>query len=174
MPVYGQELEPIVLPDQNLGLWMGEAKGWKYFRIRRLLPLYPGELYNFGTLAAGSSTDWMDLSDLLEVDDEEVTQYRLLPVDDVKISLRMPATGSQMSHTKAEVYEISKISAQMNPELNLTEFTGYEDEYPRLMCTNPTESEQNLNRIRLEGFRFLTEELETEPSEVTKASLYAW
>jgi len=172
MPPYVQQLEPLVLPEQNIGLWEGIE--WKYFKVLRLLPLYPGEVYNFGKLAAGASTDWVALKNLLEIGKNEVAQFRILPVDDVSISLRIPPAGAQIAHTKNRIYNITRYSVGMNPQLNLTEFFSYEDNYPHAQCTNPTAYEQNLNRIRLEGFRFQVEELEEEPEKVVKVCLYSW
>lgn len=174
MTVYGQELEPIVNPQENIGLWFSNDIGWKWFKAKRVLPLYPGKVHDFGTLDAANSTDWIQLESILEIDEDEISQLRVMPLDDIALSLRMPKTGSQMSHTEQDVYQISKMTMAMNPEINTTEFFVHEDNVPAMRATNITMYEHDLNRISLEGFRFKVEELEKEPEKVTKVSFHGW
>jgi len=153
------EFIPIVRKGENLELVKsdtGEVVG--YYNVTYIEQL-PEKIHNFGSLAAETSADDQEVTDLY-MKDNQLAQYRLIPLDDEEITVSQPKSKKRFA-TKSYVHKITARTCQIAP--HLTQLFVLEDEKIFFTVKNPSKYTRPMHRILYYGWRFCLTKLPTPP-----------
>ena len=153
---FAPSFEPIVKVGENVKIIKGgtDKDVIGLFRVKYIEPL-PEKKHDFGAIAANTSLENQEVTDLY-LSDGEFAQYRLLPLEDMEITVVQPA-GKTRFATKAYANKITPLTAQIAPHLN--QVFVYEDEAIKFTIKNPTNYQRLMHRILYSGWRYILEKI---------------
>lgn len=162
MPAFNPVLQPEALPGQVLRLEPED-------QLRRVSSLEPIALIgpvDFGAITSGANATDSDGNDEVEVTELElnqnqVGQYRITPVSAVEIELRQTGRQEQRLVNANSVSQIAPTTPA-----NLREVWQLSAGNPYLVVNNPNQYDLSHSLIRFEGFKYLLEEQPVTESDV--------
>lgn len=163
MPAFQRSLNPVALPGQVFRLEPEDV-------LRRVTSLEPIAMIgpiDFGSITSGAAATDADGNNEVEVTELElnqnqVGQYRVDPVSAVEIELRQ--TGRQEQRL-VNANSVSQITPTTPP--NLREVWQLSTGNPYLVVNNPNQYALDHSLVRFQGFKYLLEEGEIADSEVS-------
>jgi len=156
--------EPRVKIGENLGVYVD--KTWKYLEIFYIEPMPPSYdlLKDFGSLATTISTS-DTVVDMLEMESDEVGQFRFYPLDDIQIEVKQPKSITRFSNKNTRV-RVDKYTQMFDPGMKTTELFVSEDDYPYFVVRNPTTVTLSESRVIFWGYRMVGKVMEERPDRV--------
>jgi len=154
---FQKDFVPVALEGQNLKLVPLD----KYVKVKYVEQL-PVQIVNFGAIAAGA-TSANNVITQTQMQDTEVGQFRIAPLDDVEITVR------QLGATTRFVSRLNTYLLDGHTDIgsNMSEIFVYKDNAPTFDVRNPGTVNINLSRIIISGFRYVIEELSEVPDKYT-------
>jgi len=160
---YATLFEPVVKPRENIRLVPALRGRKQFFQVEYVEPVY-GIIIDLGQLAASSSTS-LSAIDNLDLDENQLGQWRLFLLDDFELLIKQPR-AVERGTTKVVSTKITPYTMILDPELKSTEFYTFEDKTRvYIQATNPTNSSVYA-RIFVYGWKFLLKEIE-QPAKYT-------
>jgi len=157
MPIYKKDLEPFVLPEENI-LIRPDNVAYKVISVEPL----PTYTYDFGALAANSRDaeviDIVKETAKLAMPKNTLAQFRMKVLDNFELYFRQPKTTSKFATVYLEFFV-----NQNTPQDNLTEWFQFEDRSAGIVRKNPTNTALTSTRVMFYGFKFELEELKRIP-----------
>jgi len=150
--IFLEEFKPIVQIEQNVKLIPLN----RYYEVEWIEPI-PLFVKDFGRIAAGGTKTEQEVKKVY-VENGKLAQYRAVPLDDIKISVRQPRALRKYSLRTIGAY-ITKATLAFNPELNILEFFQFEDEPVFFDIVNPTRYEIAMSRVGFLGYQYLLKEI---------------
>lgn len=153
--------DPKVKIKENIAVFVD--KTWKYLEVEYIEPLPPSKdlIKDFGAITAGSSSG-DTVVDSLEMETDEVGQFRFYPLDDIQIEVKQPKSMTRFSNKNTRV-RVDQYTATVDPELKSTELFVSEDDYPYMDIENPTQYDLTQSRVMFFGYRIVGRQLADEP-----------
>lgn len=167
MPIHAKEFNPIALIGENLALYIDDS--WQYYKVRYLRPLFRSSsiVHDFGSISANGSIDeFVQPKDELKLDEDEIAQLRLKPLDDIELDIRTGAT-EPVSATDREITRITGHQETVDPTWAATEQFYISDRTYYFGVYNPYATETSMSRVAFWGWLFNVTELEEEPEKKT-------
>jgi len=155
---FQKDFTPVVAIDQAVRLMPVD----RFFRVVYVEPI-PLIQHDFGSFTAGQTKSDQEL-DFLYMPDNELAQFRFIPVDNVIVTAFYQPRKRPKWITKSTGGMLPRgLDYQDTPveSLNLTEFFQYED--TKLYVDLFAPEALTTSRIRFYGFRYVLEELEAAP-----------
>jgi len=157
-PFKAGEIEPIVLPDQIVGIWVNKVyKFYKVVYIEGTPRSDPLEM-DFGALAAAATTTVTQLT-LLEMPDKEFGQFRGFVIDDVAATLWQGRSDGRYK-LKNRIARLTRWTELKDPCGHTSEFYIHEDDFAFMQVLNPTAYALAQSRVAFFGFRYVLEDTE--------------
>jgi len=151
--------EPIVKIGENL-LILPEQK-YGYYTVTAIEPL-PVIIHDFGSVSSESESKDINVS-ALQLNEGEVGQWRLVPLDDIEVEVKQPLANTR-SVTKEVTSKINAFSVAFDPTLKHTEFFTIKDEKVYFKITNPTKSDITRARVAFFGWKLKVKKLPAKPA----------
>lgn len=146
----------------------------KFYRVLYVEQLAEVPPKDHGVVAAETTLADQEFTDLY-VNDDEVAQYRLIPVDDVVVTLKQPLAESRFTGKNAT----GRITQFQQPPVwteryNLAEIFVFKDDKVFLDITNPTKYVQQMTRVQPIGFRYVLEPVMQQPTQYVALPTQGW
>jgi len=149
-------IEPIVLPDQIVGVWVNKVyKFYKVVYIEGTPHSDPLEM-DFGALAAAISTAVTQLA-LLQMPSKEFGQFRGFVIDDVAANLWQGRADGRYKLGN-RIARLTRWTDLRDPCGHTTEFYVHEDDFAFMQVLNPTDYALTQTRVAFYGFRYVLED----------------
>ena len=159
-PGYGRPgyLAPLAGPNENLLVHRDNL--WFLYRVTGVEAVQPsdGMVVSWGAIGAGLSITDQSLQTPLELGSAELGQFRIRPLDDIRITVYQPRQAGRFTVKRVQS-QVSLPGRINDPCGHLTEFYAYRDEYPFVDVNNPADVGLVTARALLWGFRYKVEEL---------------
>lgn len=170
-PFKAGPVEPIVLPDQTVGIWVNKV--YKFFKViyYESLPRSDPLTMDFGPLAAATPTAVTQLN-LLEMPDREFGQFRCYVIDDVAANLWQGRSDGRYK-LKNRLARLTRWTELRDPDGHTTEFYVHENSFAFMQVLNPTDYAITQARVAFYGFRYILEDA-PEYNWATKKLPVAW
>lgn len=156
-PFKSGPIEPVVLPDQIVGIWI--HKIYRFYKVVYYegVPYSDPIVIDVGALAAQATSGITQLA-LLEMPDDELGQFRSYVVDDIAASLWQ---GRSDGRYKLDIRNgrVTRWTNMKDPCGHTTEFYVHEDDWAFMDVLNPTDYANTQSRVGFYGFRYVLEEL---------------
>ena len=162
MPAYQHIFEPVVKVGENIAVFPTNKYG--YFKVLYIRQL-PEIIHDFGSISAEKTVSDKEVTDLY-MNDGEIAQYRMMPLDDIVITVKQPLAKGIWT-TRNTQAAISQKTLQLQTITGISEFFVYEDEKIYFNVTNPTKYNISKSRVLFTGFKFAVEKLPTPPEVYT-------
>lgn len=133
---------------------------WNLYRVTGFEAIQPSSatIVNWGAINGGADLADQSLQTPLELGEHELGQFRIRPLDDIRIQVFQPRNLSHFA-VKRAVTRVTLGSRLADPCGHLTEVYSYKDEYPFVTITNPTDYNFLLARAVFWGFRYKVQKL---------------
>ena len=172
--VFLKDFEPVCKVGQILMLGEPMKSGAKRSNMAQVLFIEPVPLItkDFGSLSAGSSSSLTEMDTELEVEANQLLQLRIIPCDDIEITVKQPRGVGKFSTR----YTTS--SLKLMPESNAfqrfqeSEMFIRENDVIYLEVKNPTKYTQSRNKVAFVGYKYLLRYLSV--AEARKITIYTW
>ena len=161
---YKEEFEPIVRIGEYIAI-PKRAKEYVFYEVTYIEPIQP--IIIAQSLDANEEDKERELEEL-ELADNEVGQWRLIPLDYVEIKLSSPRAAAKWV-TRATTTSATPTSKKQE---NFLEFYTIKDEVPTAYLTNPV-SEAQVVRLLVWGFKYSVKKLDYEPTDYTVLPVYS-
>lgn len=163
-PGYGRPgpITPLAGPQENLLVHRDNL--WFLYRVTGVEAVQPasGMIVDFGTIAAQATTSDQSLQTPLELGQNELGQFRIRVLDDIRLSVFQPRQAGRFTIKRVQT-QVGLLGRINDPCGHLTEFYTYRDEYPFVDINNPGDSELVITRAAFYGFRYKVEFLSSHP-----------
>jgi len=159
------ELKPIALVGENVALF--RENRWFYFTVTYIDPLYPF-VKDFGAISAGETLESQEVSEL-EVGEGWLGHFRVIPIDDIEITVRQPKAKTRGVVSSTVVSKISKYLVTLGIT-NLSEIFVWEGTAGKEVffdIKNPTDYDLAMSRVLFTGYKYALEELKEKPTRFT-------
>jgi len=155
-PFKAGEIEPIVLPDQTVGVWVN--KTYKFYKVLYIegVPRSDPIEHDFGALVAGASSIVTQLA-LLEMPDKEFGQFRAFVIDDIAASLWQGRSDGRYK-LKNRVSRLTRWTDLDDTCGHTTEFYVHENNFAYMQVLNPGDYNLTQSRVAFYGFRYVLED----------------
>ncbi|KKM05290.1 hypothetical protein LCGC14_1755670 [marine sediment metagenome] len=165
-PGFGRPGDIVPLAEISERLLIQRDNLWNLYRITGIEPLQPSAalVLNFGAIAVGVPITDRTLQTPLELGDFELGQFRMRPLDNIRIRVYQPRAVTKYA-SKRVVSTVDLHSRITDRCGHLTEIYSYKDEYPFVDVTNPTDYNLLIARVLFWGFRYKVQKLEVFPLE---------
>jgi len=156
-PFRAGPIEPVVLPDQTVGVWVNKV--YKFYKILYIegIPRSDPMVLDLGALATTITTAITQLA-LLEMPDKELGQFRCFVLDDICASLWQGRADGRYKLANRNA-RVTRWTGLMDPDGHTTEFYVHEDDFAFVQVLNPTGYNLTQTRVGFFGFRYVLEEL---------------
>jgi len=166
-------IEPVALIDENVCM-MTEA-GRTYVRIK-CIEAIPEIQHDFGALAAGAETGYVELTDIYVNMKNQFAQIRFFPIDNIEVYAKQPQACQKWCATKV-MGKVSKWIDEYNGcgcgNFNLTEIFQHGDQTLMFNIVNPDTVAITKSRILIFGFVYTYEKLAVQPAQYTAVPMVA-
>jgi len=135
---------------------------WFLYRVTGVEAIQPasGMIVDFGTIAAQATTSDQSLQTPLELGTNELGQFRIRVLDDIRLSVFQPRQAGKFTIKRVQT-QVGLLTRLNDPCGHLTEFYSYKDEYPFVDINNPGDAQLVITRALFYGFRYKVELLNT-------------
>lgn len=163
-PGYGRPgpIMPLAGPNENVLVHRDSL--WFLYRVTGVEAVQPasGMIVDFGTIAAQATTSDQSLQTPLELGVNELGQFRIRVLDDIRLSVFQPRQAGRFTIKRVQTL-VGLLGRINDPCGHLTEFYSYRDEYPFVDINNPGDSQLVISRAAFYGFRYKIELLSSHP-----------
>lgn len=149
--------EPELKPVQRENGFIKVLPKGDFFKVLYVEPLVEVPPKDHGSIAAETTLSNQEFTDLY-MNDLELGQYRLVPLDDILVSVKQPRAITRFTN-KNVTGRASQFSAPPTWSLryNLAELFVFEDSNLFVDIENPTKYAQQRTRVQPIGFRYVLE-----------------
>jgi len=156
-PFKSGPVEPVVLPDEIVGLWVNKV--YYFFKVVYIedIPRSRAIEQNLGALAAGVSSAKTQIT-LLDLPDKEFGQFRGFVIDDIEVAVFLGQADQRYKLKNVNAW-LDRFTDLRDPCGHTTEFFVYQDQSAYLIGTNPTGYANTQSRCGFYGFRYVLEDL---------------
>jgi len=174
MGVFLKDFEPVVKVGQILQIGEPTKAGAKVSNMAQVLFIEPVPVItkDFGSLATVTSSSVTEMDTELEVEANQILQLRIIPCDDVEITVKQPRGVGKFTT------RYTTTSLKLLPEgeafqrFQESEMFIKEDDVIYLEVKNPTKYTQARNKVAFLGYKYLLRYLS--PAEARKITIYTW
>jgi len=154
-PFKAGEIEPIVLPDQTVGIWVNKV--YRFYKVLYIegIPRSDSIEHDFGPLAAGAVSIVTQLA-LLELPDYEFGQFRAFVIDDIAATLWQGRSDGRYK-LKNRLARLTRWTDLRDPDGHTTEFYVCGNNFAYMQALNPTAYALAQSRVAFYGFRYVLE-----------------
>ncbi len=158
--------DPEFAPVQRENGFIKILPAGKFFRVLYVEQLAELPAKDHGTVAAETTLSDQEYTDLY-VNDDELAQFRLIPLDDILVGMNQPRAQTRWAGKNA-TGRLTQFQAPPTWSLryNLAEIFNFEDDKLFLQITNPTKDAQQRTRVQPLGFRYVLEASQVQPQYV--------
>ncbi len=173
--MYQTEFTPVVAIGQQYSIVTAQGSE-KFFDCVYVEGLPPSLdlIHDFGSLASGSTDSAnkvtileMEGSAKTETDISEVFQLRMRVLDDIMVTVKLPAAQSKWK-TRNDEIRMDFNTEIFDPTLATTETYIYEDDTIYIDVYNPTQYTLSQTRIQFWGWRIVGRQLSKAPDKYTR------
>jgi len=167
--LHAEKFEPVVRIGENVKLIGSSEEDVIYGKVVFIEPIQE-IIINLGSLNAADANNYptpgteYDL-DELKMGADEFAQYRIYVLDDFLLEIKHPAAVSRFN-TKTGPTKLPTVARLFGKD-NFAEIFIYEDEVPKVRPYSILFKSLDVARIKVMGFRYVIEKLESEPKEYT-------
>jgi hypothetical protein len=161
-PYKAGPIEPIVLPDETVGIWVN--KQYSFYKVDYIegIPRSDPLEYDFGAIAAQANTAvgqfLVGAQDILAMPNSEFGQFRAAVIDDISVTLYQ-GRADQRHRTANRVATYTKFTDLFDPDGHNGEFYVFEKNYAYGQAFNQTDYAVLTARMIFWGFRYVLTEL---------------
>lgn len=155
IPIFeDKKFEPVAKIGENLIFTPLNSYAYKngrpvYYKISYIEPI-PAVYKDFGSISASSSLSNQEVTDLY-LEDYQLGQYRVIPIDDVKIEISQPQATARYT-TKSYTSYVDRLTY---PENILEFFILSDDNKPYFKITNPHDWSIAKSRVKFIGWKYI-------------------
>lgn len=170
--IHKREFEPIVRIEEAVRL---VAERDIYARVVYIEPIQP-LIIDLGPIGAATPTLWpapgssRELSEL-ELGESEFGQWRIAPLDDILLEVRLPAAIARFVR-RAGATPVSRLSISRDQFTEI--FTLRRLAVPTVVPYNPNFYPLDMARILVAGYRYVFEHLESAPEKYTTIPIHGF
>lgn len=158
-PFRAGPIEPIVLPDQIVGIWVNKI--YKFYRVPYIEGVPRSDPiendFAVAALLAALATTAVTQLRLLEMPDKEFGQFRGFVIDDIAASLWQGRSDGRYKLNNRNA-RLTRFTHMADPDDHTTEFYVHEDDFAFMQVLNPTDYDLTQARVAFYGFRYVLED----------------
>ena len=155
IPIFEDDkIEPVAKIGENIIFTPLNSYAYKsgrplFYKIAYIEPI-PAVFKDFGTVSASSSITNQEVTDLY-MDDNQLAQYRVIPIDDIEVAINQPQAMARFT-TKSYTSYVSKLT---DPHSFLEFFVFEDNNKPYFKITNPHDWDIAKSRVKFIGWKYI-------------------
>ncbi|RLF95985.1 hypothetical protein DRN58_10100 [Thermococci archaeon] len=163
--VYAKDFEPVCKVGENIKLSDGTVA------VVEFIEPVPLITKDFGSLSAGASSTLTELDTELEVEKNQLLQIRIVPLDDIEVTVKQPRGVGKYStrYTSSALKLLPKDVFQHSQE---SEIFIKEEGVIYVEVKNPTEYTLPRSKVAFLGYKYILKKYP--PEQAARITKYTW